>query len=36
MGLFRPTVSVERVTDITPELVRAMGADTLLLDVAGH
>lgn len=33
MGLFRPTVSVERVTDITPELVRAMGADTLLLDV---
>lgn len=33
MGLLRPTVSVERVTDITPALVRAMGADTLLLDV---
>lgn len=33
MGFLRPTVSVERVTDITPQLVRAMGADTLLLDV---
>lgn len=33
MGLFCPTVSVQRVTDITPQLLHAMGADTLLLDV---
>lgn len=33
MGLLKPTVSVERVTDITPKLLRAMGVDTLLLDI---
>lgn len=33
MALLQPTVSVERVTDITPELIRAMGVDAVLLDV---
>lgn len=33
MTLLQPTVSVNRVTDITAELIRAMKADTILLDV---
>lgn len=33
MALFLPTAAVERVTDITPELVRSMRANALLLDV---
>ena len=33
MALLQPTVSVNRVTDITAELIRAMKADTILLDV---
>ena len=33
MALFLPTAAVERVTDITPELVRSLQADALLLDV---
>ena len=31
--MFLPTASVPKVTDITPELIRAMGADSILLDV---
>jgi uncharacterized protein len=33
LSLFLPTVSVERATDITPELVRSLHANTILLDV---
>ena len=33
MALFLPTAAVERVTDITPKLVRSMEANTVLLDV---
>lgn len=33
MALFLPTAAVEKVTDITPELVRSLRADALLLDV---
>lgn len=33
MALFLPTIAVERVTDITPALMNAMGANTILLDV---
>lgn len=33
MALFLPTAAVERVTDITPELVRSMDANAVLLDV---
>ncbi|MVB11521.1 Phosphoglycolate phosphatase [Caprobacter fermentans] len=33
MSLFLPTVSVGKATDITPELIRAMDANAILLDV---
>lgn len=33
MSLFLPTISVPKVTDITPELIRAMNANSILLDV---
>lgn len=33
MALFLPTVAVDHVTDITPELIRAMKASAVLLDV---
>ena len=33
MGIFQPTAMRERVTDITPELLTAMGVKALLLDV---
>lgn len=33
MSLFLPTVSVDRATDITPELIRSLHANTILLDV---
>lgn len=33
LALFQPTAAVERVTDITPELVRSMQANAVLLDV---
>lgn len=33
MALFLPTVAVDNVTDITPKLIRAMKADTVILDV---
>lgn len=33
MALFLPTAAVERVTDVTPEQVRSMGANAVLLDV---
>ena len=33
MALFLPTVAVDQVTDITPELIRAMKASAVLLDV---
>lgn len=33
MSLLLPTASVPKVTDITPELIRAMDADSILLDV---
>ena len=33
MALFLPTVAVERVTDITPELIRAMKSNSIILDV---
>ena len=33
MALFLPTVAVDKVTDITPELIRAMHARALILDV---
>ncbi len=33
MALFRPTVMRERLTDLTPADVSALGVDTLLLDV---
>ncbi|WP_411677660.1 YqeG family HAD IIIA-type phosphatase [Caproicibacter sp.] len=33
MSLFLPTVSVGKATDITPELIRAMNANAILLDV---
>jgi len=33
MALFLPTIAVNKVTDITPALVRAIKADSILLDV---
>lgn len=33
MALFLPTVAVDKVTDITPALVHALKADSILLDV---
>lgn len=33
LSLFLPTVSVGKATDITPELIRAMDANAILLDV---
>lgn len=33
MALLYPTVTLEKVTDITPELLREMGVDAILLDV---
>ena len=33
MGLLKPTAAVKRVTDITPDLLRQMGVDAVLLDV---
>ena len=33
MGLLKPTVAVRMVTDITPELLKQMGVDAILLDV---
>jgi len=33
LALFLPTVAVEKVTDITPELIYRMGGSALLLDV---
>lgn len=33
MALFLPTVAVNKVTDITPALVRALKTDSILLDV---
>ena len=33
MALFLPTVAVENVTDITPELIVSMGARAIILDV---
>lgn len=33
MALFLPTVAVEKVTDITSKLIRAMGASAIILDV---
>lgn len=33
MALLYPTVTLEKVTDITPELLRDMGVDAILLDV---
>ncbi len=33
MKILKPTVAVEKVTDITPELLRQMGIDAILLDV---
>ena len=33
MALFLPTAAVEKVTDITPELIYRMGGSALLLDV---
>ena len=33
MTLFLPTIAVEKVTDITPELIHSMGASAILLDV---
>ncbi|MDF2632512.1 MAG: YqeG family IIIA-type phosphatase [Caproiciproducens sp.] len=33
MALFLPTVAVERVTDITPKLIRAMKVSAIILDV---
>ena len=33
MTLFLPTAAVGKVTDITPELIRSMGASAILLDV---
>lgn len=33
MSVFLPTASVPKVTDITPKLIRAMGVDSILLDV---
>ncbi|WP_169009134.1 YqeG family HAD IIIA-type phosphatase [Faecalispora jeddahensis] len=33
MSLFLPTAAVDRVTDITPEMIREMGASAIILDV---
>ncbi len=33
MALFLPTAAVDKVTDITPELIRAMKANSVILDV---
>ena len=33
MSLLKPTVALENVTDITPELIRQLGIDAILLDV---
>ncbi|WP_195984328.1 YqeG family HAD IIIA-type phosphatase [Clostridium sp. D33t1_170424_F3] len=33
MAFFLPTVSVKSILDITPQLLRAMGVNTILLDV---
>ena len=33
MSLLKPTVAVEKVTDISPELLRQMEVDAILLDV---
>ena len=33
MSLFRPTVALRYVTDITPELLKELGTDAILLDV---
>lgn len=33
MGLFRPTALRDRVTELTPEFLRGMGVEALLLDV---
>lgn len=33
MGLFMPTAAVYHVTDITPEFIRGLEADSILLDV---
>ncbi len=33
MGLLTPTVAMEKVSDISPELLREMGVDAILLDV---
>ncbi len=31
--MFKPTVKINRITDITPDQLAAMGVDTLLIDV---
>lgn len=33
MSLFLPTAAVDRVTDITPQMIRAMNAEAIILDV---
>jgi len=33
LAFFLPTVAVEKVTDITPKLIRAMNANAMILDV---
>ena len=33
MGLLTPTVALKNVTDITPELLKELGVDSMLLDV---
>lgn len=33
MGIFKPTATRERVTDITPEFLKSLGVKALLLDV---
>lgn len=33
MSLFLPTAAVDRVTDITPQMIREMGASAIILDV---
>ena len=33
MGLLTPTVALDHVTDITPEMLKEMGVDAMLLDV---
>lgn len=33
MSLFKPTIALRKVTDITPEILRMLGTDAILLDV---